>query len=213
MNSKYIIPSIVSTEAADVCKKIEQADDFAEWVHVDITDGVFAGPPTWNNPEDLKTLGGRVAVEVHLMVDKPEEEIRRWVEVADRIIFHYEAVSNLDDLLSITRIHGGQSGLSILFDTPVDEIKDMIDSVDVVHLMSIKEIGAYGAEFDKGIYKKIKDLRKIAPSVMISVDGGVNDKNAKKLFAAGADHLIAGSFIWKSPKPKLAFWSLASFIK
>ena len=206
-----IIPAVIGKDFDEVEEKVLAVEDFVNWVHLDIMDGVFTPSESWpyfdikDAPKELEYIDfirtENLKAEVHLMVKHPERDLDKWIEAgADRILVHYESTdekitSDILDELSDNEI---EAGIVLKYETPIDVLDKFIDRLDIVQLMSIDKIGAYGLPFEQGIYEKIKSLRAKYPGVTISVDGGVSLENARELIAAGADDLIAGSAIFKS---------------
>lgn len=193
-----IIPSIIAHNFEAVKQKIARLDGLVGWAQLDIMDGRFVVPTTWDVAEDLKEIDGNIRIEAHLMIEKPEEVIKNWMEVADRVLIHYESTDYLDDIIEGFDNTPARLGIVINMSTPVEQLKDVNGKIDVIQLMSIDQTGYGGKELNEGIYEKIKTLRKLFPNVKISVDGGINLDNAPKLIAAGAQNLIVGSAIWNS---------------
>jgi len=199
-----IIPSIIAKTFEEVKQKIVLADDQATWVQLDIMDGKFVVPTTWDIPDDLENLDGKTKIEVHLMVKKPEEELKLWMDFADRILVHAEAT---DFLVTVAESFDGATtklGVALKIDTPLSVLEDIYGKVDHVQLMSIDVLGHYGAKFDDRIYGRIIEVKKMYPEMKINVDGGITLDNAPKLIAVGADALVVGSAIWDSGDPKEA---------
>lgn len=206
-----IIPAIIGKDFAEVNEKVLLVEDFVTWVHLDIMDGIFTPVESWpyfdikEAPKDLGDIDfirtDNVRAEVHLMTKHPERNLSKWIEAgADRVMLHYEStdeetLSHIFTELSDSEV---QVGIALKYETPISVLDSFIDQIDVVQLMSIGKIGAYGLPFEEGIYDKIKSLRARYPGVTISVDGGVSLENAGELMKAGADYLVAGSAIFKS---------------
>lgn len=196
-----IVPSIISETFSEVEDKLRLLEGAAEWAHLDIMDGQFAKTRSWQVASDLDFVPGRIKLETHLMVKDPEAVLAEWTRVVDRIIVHVEAVADVRELLTIFESHHTQLGLALLLETPVEILKSYVEELKFVHLMSVKEIGHYGQPFEDEVLEKIKTLRALAPSVNISVDGGINLNNVKKVFAAGANRVVVGGAIWSNGDP------------
>ena len=202
---KRVVPAILGENFNEVSKKLALVEDLVEWVHLDVNDGVFAEGFTWDNPQDLFQIEGQTKIAVHLMIDRPEEVVGEWLEVADRVIVHAEATDRLADIVEVFSGRSLMLGVALKLDTPIEEIEPYMANrpdgkagIKNIHLMSIAEIGHHGEPFDAGVLEKIKTLRQKYPSVIIGVDGGVNLENAKSLIDAGANELIVGSALWQS---------------
>ena len=195
-----IIPAIIGKDFDEVEGKVLSVENFVDWVHLDIMDGIFT--PNENLAHfDIKKKHEDLKCEVHLMVRQPEKVVSKWVEASvDRVLVHYESTNedSLGNALNELNNSEVEAGMVLKLETPIGVLDKFIDKLDVVQLMSIAEIGSYGQPFEEGIYEKIKSLRAKYPSVTISVDGGVNLDNARGLVSAGADNLVIGSAIFGS---------------
>lgn len=207
-----IIPSIVAHSLEELNQKINLLEDFSPWVHLDVVDGRFAANSTWQNSGDLETLAGRIKIEAHLMIDKPEEVLSEWRRVADRIIIHAEATDHWEEIIESATGPGPELGVALLLETPLLRIARSLPHLKFVHLMSIKKIGYHGEPFNDKIIEKIKTLHQLAPGITISVDGGIKAQNLPQLVAAGAQRFIIGSAIWQSANPAPAYEKLVKII-
>ena len=204
-----IIPAIIGEDFIQVKEKLEKVKGLTEWVQIDIVDGKFAEPETWGakigNHLHLWEPVALPHIELHLMVQRPEVGLADWVSTnVDRILIHVESEGDKAKLIKQIKDGGVQAGLVLKLETPLTVVEPFIPTIDVVQFMSIATIGSYGAPFDERVYEKISSLRKKYPNVTISIDGGVNLDNAKKLIDAGANNLVIGSAIWKSGNLKEA---------
>lgn len=193
-----IVPAIIGKNFKEVIDKVLQVEGLVNWVQIDVTDGLFAPDHTWENSEDLAVIPGKIKIEVHLMTEAPEETLKAWMQVADRVIVHYESTEHLAEIIGAFSGSPVKFGLALLLDTPIEKLESYRGKFNLVQLMSIAEIGHHGEPLDEAVVEKIKSLRAAFPDVTISVDGGVNLKNAPRLVAAGADNLVVGSAIWNS---------------
>ncbi len=200
-----IIPAILAREFREIKEKIAQLEGLVEWVQIDVVDGEFAAPPSWpylqgnaELAERLKEIQTPIKMELHLMVQDPEEDLDEWLQTpARRIVVHDEA-GNLKEtelILDMTQI---EWGVALNLQTPIRALHAYGHKLDVVQLMSIDVIGAQGAPLKEKVFKKIASLRKKYPNVTIQVDGGVNIANIKLLKDSGVDNVVVGSAIWES---------------
>lgn len=204
-----IIPSIIGSSFDDVRSKIEQTSFFAEWVQIDIADGLFAPTETWPFETDtisdidaLSKVSVTVKKEIHLMTNNPEELIHEWLaQKPERILIHPESTTRLAHCLDAIRQEGVEVGLALLLDTPVEALSEYVEKISVVQLMSIAKIGSYGEAFEPGVIEKIKKLRQMYPHITISVDGGITLETGRVCIEAGADNLVVGSAIFKALDP------------
>ncbi len=193
-----IIPAIIGKTFAEVTQKISQVEGLANWVQLDVMDGSFTQEYSWNKPDDLANLEGKIKLEAHLMLREPEEVVEDWAKVCDRIIVHLEATENLAETLELINKHACESAICLLLNTSIAKLAPFVAQTKNIQLMGIATIGHHGEKLDKSVLEKIKSLRASYPDVKISVDGGVTRENAGELIAAGADRLVAGSVIWNS---------------
>lgn len=199
MKNTLLAPSLLSADFSDLAgavKKIE--NDGGSIVHIDVMDGQFVPQITYGQPviKSIRKLT-KLPFDVHLMVEKPELMVDSFAESgADWITFHYESTVHIDRL--IHRIHdlGKKCGVSIVPSTPVQLISEILHLVDLVLVMSVNP-GFGGQSFIPYTLDKISELKKIREErkldFLISVDGGVNEKNFSQVADAGADILVSGS--------------------
>lgn len=188
--SNEILPAILPKNLDQLVNEAELVEGLASTLHIDVLGDTFI-------PDGLE-LG--TPFEVHLMVKDPIDLAKIWVEEgAQRIITHTlpREILELRDIVEI--------GLGVELHIALEEIYDELGHVDFVNLMSIKEIGKQGNEFQPEIFDRIKQLRRDFPQIIISVDGGVKLNNYKDLFLSGADRLIVGSAIFAADDPAEEF--------
>lgn len=196
-----IIPAILTDNFKIVSDRLRLINGVVQWAHIDVTDGVFAPGVTWNESSELERIKHGLKLEVHLMVEDPESDIEAWCKEARRIIIHHESGGRLKEMLELMKKCGVERGVALLSKTPLDVIGEYLPWISVVQFMAIAEIGAQGHSFDENVFERIKIVRAKYKDVKISVDGGVSLENAPRLLAAGANHLIVGSAVWKSADP------------
>ncbi len=207
-----IKPAIISEKFSEIEEKINTIESLTNWVHLDVMDGRFVVPTTWNKPADLAQIGGAIKIEVHLMVEKPEDVVSDWLPYADRLIVHMEASSVISEIVEAFSESQVELGLALELGTPLEEVKPYIEKVSLVQLMSIAEIGYHGHGFDEEVLTRIKVLRADYPDVKIQIDGGINLDTGRKSIEAGANSLAVGSFIWNSDNPKQVVSDLQNLI-
>jgi ribulose-phosphate 3-epimerase len=202
-----IAPSILASNFArlgDEIRTVEQAG--AEVIHVDVMDGHFVPNITIGIPvvESLRKAT-RLPLDVHLMIERPEEYIERFVRAgATRVLVHEEATAHLDRALAMIREHGAEAGAAINPATPVVMLTEVLDKVDTVLVMSVNP-GFGGQKFIRGALEKIRQLNQLRTrynaSFRIGVDGGVDLGNIAELAQAGANTFVAGSSIFHTSDP------------
>lgn len=200
MRKIFISPSILSADFARLekeCKSLEKSG--ADWIHCDVMDGVFVDNLTFGMPI-VKSISRCVVLplDVHLMIKDPEKYAVQFAEAGANIItFHLEATDRPLDVINTIRGCGKKVGISIKPDTAVEALAPFKGMVDLVLVMSVYP-GFGGQEFIENSVDKIRKVRELMGDVLIEVDGGINDKTAKKVIDAGADVLVAGSAIMQS---------------
>ena len=201
-----IIPAIIPKSYEDLRQKISLVKDFVSSIQVDITDGVFVPSTSWPYLDSVWAEGifldmpfcNECNFEFDLMIQNPEKTINDWVqEGAKRIVLHVESSNNLEELV-VGLKDKVEVGLAFNINTSFETYVNLFDKINFVQLMGIEKIGYQGQPFSEKIFEKIVDLRKRKPDVIISVDGGVNLENAKRLKDAGVNRVVVGSAIFES---------------
>ncbi|XMB85612.1 ribulose-phosphate 3-epimerase [Mycoplasmatota bacterium WC44] len=190
-------PSVLAADRENIEKEIKELEEYnVEWLHLDVMDGIFVPATTFDQRfvEKIRPLT-KMFFDVHLMVTNPIDLIKDYVTAgADLITFHCESQENSLEVIKLIKSFGIKAGISIKPMTQVSEIKHLLDYVDLVLVMSV-EPGKGGQKFMPNALDKIKELK--GGNYLIEVDGGVNEATGKQCIDAGADVLVAGTFVFK----------------
>jgi ribulose-phosphate 3-epimerase len=212
--SKLIAPSILAADFANLQRDVEMINrSEADWFHIDIMDGVFVPNISFGMPvlRDIVKHATKT-IDCHLMIVDPDRYVETFAKLGCNILtVHYEACTHLHRTLQLIKSHGMKAGVALNPHTSVDLLKDVIQDLDLVCLMSVNP-GFGGQSFIENTYDKVARLKDMIDAkgcdTLIEIDGGVTDKNAKQLAAAGADVLVAGSYVFKSADQEATVKSL-----
>ena len=206
--SVIVSPSLLSADFLHLSKDIEMVNHSqADWFHLDIMDGVFVPNISYGLPvvSQIKKMATK-QLDVHLMIVQPERYVEAFHKAgADILTVHYEACTHLHRTIQQIKAQGMKAGVSLNPHTPVSLLEDVIEDIDVVLLMSVNP-GFGGQTFIEQTINKVDKLKKLIMEsnshTLIEIDGGVNFETGKRLVNAGADALVAGSFVFNSPDPE-----------
>lgn len=207
MKKTLIAPSVLAADFANLQRDIEMINSSeADWFHIDIMDGVFVPNISFGMPV-LEAIAkhAKKSIDVHLMIVDPDRYIKTFAALGANVLtVHYEACTHLHRTLQAIKAEGMKAGVALNPHTPIALLEDVIQDIDLVCIMSVNP-GFGGQSFIENTYKKVSQLKELITKnnakTVIEIDGGVTNKNARQLADAGADVLVAGSFVFKSENP------------
>ena len=207
MKKHLIAPSVLAADFSNLQRDIEMINESeADWFHIDIMDGVFVPNISFGMPvlRDIKKHAKKT-LDVHLMIVNPDQYIETFANLgADILTVHYEACTHMHRTVQAIKATGMKAGIALNPHSSINLLKDIIKDIDLVCLMSVNP-GFGGQSFIENTFEKVKELKELIQSTgadcQIEIDGGVTNKNAKKLVEAGANILVAGSYVFKSNNP------------
>ena len=207
MKRHLIAPSVLAADFSNLQRDIEMINESeADWFHIDIMDGVFVPNISFGMPvlRDIKKHAKKT-LDVHLMIVNPDQYIETFSELgADILTVHLEACTHMHRTIQAIKATGMKAGIALNPHSSVNQLKDVIKDIDLVCLMSVNP-GFGGQSFIENTFDKVKELKELIQSTgsdcQIEIDGGVTNKNAKKLVQAGANILVAGSYVFKNSNP------------
>lgn len=212
--SPQLAPSILAADFANLQKEVEMLNaSTADFIHVDVMDGIFVPNISFGIPvTEAIHRHATKPLDVHLMIVNPELYLEAFVKAGASILtVHVEACTHLHRTLQEIKRLGARAGVALNPHTPIESLSEVLEEVDLVCVMSVNP-GFGGQKFIEHSYSKVANLKEMilkkGSNAQIEVDGGVTDQNAKGLVEAGADILVAGSFVFNAPNPIATIASL-----
>ena len=215
-DKKLIAPSMLAADFSNLAHDIElvnQSD--ADWFHLDIMDGVFVPNISFGMPV-VKTMAKHTTkpLDVHLMIVEPDRYIQTFADLGANVLtVHIEACTHLHRSLQSIKAAGMKAGVALNPHTKVSSLSHIIGDIDLVCLMSVNP-GFGGQSFIEATYEKVRELRSLIDenksSTLIEIDGGVTNQNASQLVAAGADVVVAGSYVFSASDPTATIANLSA---
>lgn len=203
-----IIPAINAKTFREAKEKINLVRPYADWIHLDVADGIFTPNKTWRNPEDVLKLKNFPKIEVHLMVRSVDAAIKNWlIPPVKRIIFHLEGAKNPDLIIKEIKAVKKQAGISVNPETKADKLTPYFNKVKFFQILGVNP-GKAGQKFQVKVLKKVKWLRKNCDECVIEGDGGMKVGVARKMAKAGVNLIASASAIFDKSDIKKAIKEL-----
>jgi ribulose-phosphate 3-epimerase len=198
------VPAILAKTEEEFREKIERVRPLGLRVQIDVMDGQFVNNTTWADVGKIAEILGDIPFEAHLMVANPEHQIMIWLAAgAERVFFHAEATNREAMIMRAAGILANRIGLAINPETPLSRLTPVIDTLPAVLVMGVTP-GFDGQTLQPIAFEKIQAIKRLRPSIHVSVDGGINPQNVWALVEAGADALVVGSALTNAADPTLA---------
>lgn len=208
---RILSPSVLAADFRNLEREVKMLEQSAaQWLHFDVMDGVFVPNISFGFPvlKAIKSCSQELVMDVHLMIMNPEKYLRKFIDAgADYVTFHIEATEKPMECIQIVKASGAKVGISIKPATDVEVLRDLLPYIDMVLIMSV-EPGFGGQKFIYGALDKTHELKAMIEEcradVLIQMDGGITAKNAREVFDAGVDVVVAGSAVFGAEDPHAA---------
>ncbi len=203
-----IVPAILVQSSEEYFKCLNVVDDLVDLIHIDVADGRFVPNKSWADPDAIRDATVP-DIELHLMVENPEAEIKKWEDVPQvkRYIVHAETKTHLTNVIGKAKNREQIVSIALNPGTSIDTIAPFVRKIDHVQCMGVKP-GFQGQPFEPSVLDTIKKIKQTYPKLAIAVDGHVDEETLPQLLEAGATHLCIGSAIFKADDPEAAFKKL-----
>jgi len=217
MPKKLIVPAILSPNTKTINDDLKEIEPYSDLLQVDVMDGIFV-PNNTPQAEQLKILDTRIPLDIHLMVKDPSQGYLMGFIKANpklrinNITVHYEACFDIKKTLEFIKKNNIKAGIAINPKTPLEKIKNVLNKVDIVLIMTV-EPGFSGQGFIKEALSKVTKLRKLRPEMDIEVDGGIKEDTAALAAKAGANMFVTNSYIFKAKDKVKAIKKLRDAVK
>lgn len=203
-----VAPSLLAADFNHLAEEVKKVEELGvQWLHLDIMDGHFV-PNISFGPDVIKALrpNSKLVFDVHLMIEKVETYFQKYIDAgADYLTFHFEATKDIASLIKKIKATGTKVGISLKPATPASILKPYLKDLDLILVMTV-EPGFGGQSFMSDMVPKIKELKDLKEqnnyNYLISVDGGINGDTSKIVSETGADVVVAGTYLFKSPDIK-----------
>ncbi len=198
MKKIIVAPSLLAADFSRLKEEVQEVEKCgAEYLHLDVMDGNFVPNISYGSPViSAIRPHSNLVFDVHLMVEEPDRFIKDFVDAgADIITVHVEATKHLHRTIQLIKSYGKKVGVALNPATPIETLKHVVKEIDMILIMSVNP-GFGGQAFIPEVLSKIEELRKLYPEMDIEVDGGVNDKTVEAIKEAGANILVAGSYLF-----------------
>lgn len=208
-----IVPAILADNFTTFKETLAKISPHFSSIQIDVIDGVFLPNKTFSEREEIKDINSEAYFELHLMVKDPITEIVKWEndDSVTSVVFHIEADANVEECVKFIRQNNWKVGIALNPETPIEKIAPYINLVDEVLFMTVHP-GQQGAAFVPEVLEKIREFKKLNPTVVCSADGGINKNTIKSVTDAGAEKLYIGGAITRATDTELAHDELVEIL-